>query len=93
MAEKKRILVLKDVCTGFIMRSLNKFDSERVVETLIEIFSFFGVPQVIKSDSGSEFGSKLVKSLCDQLKIFKLVGTPHHQNSNEEISHAGRVGI
>ena len=83
VGDKKRVLVVKDVCTSFIiMKSMTKFTSEHVAQELLQIFSNFGVPQVIKTDPGSEFSSKFFKSLCEELKILKLEGTPHHQQSN-----------
>ena len=83
VGHKKRILVVKDVCTSFIiMRLMTKFTSSDVASALLEIFAHFGIPQVIKTDAGSEFSAKYFKGLCNELKILKLEGTPHHQQSN-----------
>lgn len=52
-----------------------------VVRALIQYFSFYGVPNKISSDPGSEFNNKLLKELLSFYKVDVHIGTPNNPNS------------
>lgn len=52
-----------------------------VVRALMKYFSFYGIPQKISSDPGTEFNSELLRELTDLHKIKLHIGTPNNPNS------------
>lgn len=52
-----------------------------VVRALMKYFSFYGIPQKISSDPGTEFNNELLKELTDLYKIKLHIGTPNNPNS------------
>ena len=56
--------------------------TEEVADALIGVFARVGIPQEIASDQGSNFMSRLMKELCDQLQIRRVTTTPYHQAAN-----------
>lgn len=52
-----------------------------IVRALIKYFSFYGTPQKISSDPGTEFNNALIKELTDLHKITLHIGTPNNPNS------------
>jgi transposase InsO family protein len=66
------ILVIVDVCTGFIiLRAIKDTRAETVAPVLWNIFNDFGFPRVIQSDNGPEFTSQVVH------EITRLSGVDH----------------
>lgn len=52
-----------------------------VVRALITYFSFYGTPNKISCDPGSEFNNALMKETLDFYKIILHIGTPNNPNS------------
>lgn len=52
-----------------------------VVRALMKFFSFYGIPQKISPDPGTEFNNELLKELTDLYKIKLHIGTPNNPNS------------
>lgn len=52
-----------------------------VVRALIKYFSFYGIPQKISSDPGTEFNNALLKELLAFYKIDLHISTPNNPNS------------
>lgn len=52
-----------------------------VVKALIKYFSYYGTPNKISSDPGSEFNNSLLKELLAFYKIELHIGTPNNPNS------------
>ncbi|KAG7307459.1 hypothetical protein JYU34_007655 [Plutella xylostella] len=48
---------------------------------MIKYFSFYGIPQKISCDPGTEFNNELFKELTDLYKIKLHIGTPNNPNS------------
>ena len=53
-------------------------DAESVAEGLMEVISHTGIPIELLSEQGSVFLSKVMKSLCNLLKIKQLKKTPYN---------------
>lgn len=52
-----------------------------VIRALIKFFSFYGVPNRISADSGTEFNNTLLKETLEFYKIELHITTPHNPNS------------
>ncbi|KAG6463695.1 hypothetical protein O3G_MSEX014027 [Manduca sexta] len=52
-----------------------------IIRALSKYFSFYGIPNRISSDPGSEFNNNLLKEMLNFYKIELHIGTPHNPNS------------
>ena len=79
----KYILTIVDYATRYPeaipLRSTN---SKSVADALIQYFSRVGIPDEIVSDQGSNFMSKLLAQLYDQLGITKIKTSVYHPEAN-----------
>ena len=51
----------------------------------------FGVPDVLHTDQGKNFGSGLIKELCKSLKMDKTRTSPYHPQENGQVERHNRV--
>ena len=74
---------------------LKRVDNTSVLEALFEIFSAYGLPQVLLTDQGSVFTSKLTAAMCKEFKIQKLQTSPYHPQSEGALErwHASLKGM
>lgn len=79
----KYILTIVDYATRYPeaipLRSTN---SKTIADALIQYFSRVGIPDEIVSDQGSNFMSKLMAQLYDQLGITKIKTSVYHPEAN-----------
>lgn len=77
-------MIVKDLFTNFIILRIcdSQINGKVVAKLLHDIFSDFGVPKCLHTDSGTEFCNSSVAKLLEKYKIIHQIGTPHHQNSN-----------
>mgnify|MGYP002790961424 CR=1 FL=1 len=52
-------------------------ESEEVVRRLMMIFQDFGIPEIVHSDNGREFVSKIMDLVCKALKVSIRNGAPY----------------
>eukprot|EP00731_Ephydatia_muelleri_P023350 Em0015g933a len=52
--------------------------AERIVRVLIEVFSHFGIPEILHSDQGRNFESTILKKTCSAFGIVKSRTTSYH---------------
>ena len=78
--KKKYILVCTDYVTKWVeAKALYQANEQSVVDFLFEeIFTRFGVPREIVIDQGTQFMSKLVKSITQQYQIRHRTSSPDH---------------
>ena len=57
----------------------------------VEIFTRFGIPREIVTDGGSQFTSKLIKSLIQKYHIKNIVTSPYHPQDNRKLEGTNRV--
>ena len=79
MSRKKQyILVCIDYVTKWVeAKALYQANEQSVADFLFEdIFTHFGVPREIVTDQGTQFMSKLVKSIIQHYQIWDKVSTP-----------------
>lgn len=60
-------------------------DSISVHDSLVKYFSFYGIPETIISDSGTEFKNQNIQELLKSHKIQIHFGTPKHHESNSPV--------
>lgn len=80
----KYILVVSDYFTkwteAFPMRNM---EAETVASIIVEeVIARFGVPQVIHSDQGKQYESRLFQEMCKVLHITKTRTTAYHPQSD-----------
>ena len=56
-----------------------------------EIFTRFGVPRGIVTDQGTQFMSKLVKSITEQYQIRHRTSSPYHPQANGQVESTNKV--
>jgi transposase InsO family protein len=71
--DMKFILVYQDHLTKFVLRSLYSKRADEGAYHHLDIFTTFGVPNILHSDSGSEFCNQIIKSLCETWNDIKIV--------------------
>ncbi|XP_062599575.1 uncharacterized protein LOC134261133 [Saccostrea cucullata] len=77
------ILTLVDFATRYPEAvPLPSIETERVAETLIDIFSRIGVPEEMLSDMGSQFTSSIMREVSRLLSLNQLTTTPYHPMTN-----------
>ena len=78
--KKKYILVCTDYVTKWVeAKALYQANEQSIVDFLFEeIFTRFGVPREIVIDQGTQFMSKLVKSITQQYQIRHQTSSPYH---------------
>lgn len=82
--DNKYILVAPDYFTklteAFPMRNM---EAEAVASIILEeVIARFGVPQVIHSDQGKQYESRLFQEMCEVLDITKTRNTAYHPRSD-----------
>lgn len=77
------ILVLIDICTGFvILRALQTKAALEVARALWQIFADYGIPKIIQSDNGSEFKNKVINSLSSLMGVDHRLVAPYNPRAN-----------
>lgn len=67
-------------------------EAETVVDALVEgLFSRFGVPEVIHTDQGRNFESRLFATMCEKLGSHKTRTTPLHPQSDGLVERFNRT--
>ena len=79
----KYILTIVDYATRYPEAiPLRTTNAKTVAEALIQYFSRVGIPDEIVSDQGSNFMSKLLAQLYDQLGVTKIKTSVYHPEAN-----------
>ena len=80
--ENKYVVVFQDLftnCKWPMVYPISNQRAERIACLLVEeIVPFFGVPEALLSDRGTNSLSHLMKDVCKRLGIEKLNTTAHH---------------
>jgi hypothetical protein len=80
------ILAVVDSFTGFlVLRPLRNKTTAAIAVALWEIFSNFGFPRFIQSDSGGEFVSDLIDHLCKHFGMSHRLVVPYLHKGNGKI--------
>ena len=89
----KYILTFQDELSKYtIVVLILQQDAETIASVFVEETVLkFGIPQVILTDQGSNFLSKLFKNVCKLLKIKKLKTTAYHPQTNGASERTHRV--
>ena len=62
---------------------LSETTSEAIAKAFVEnIVSRYGVSQILLSDRGSNFVSKLMQSICKLLGVKRIMSSPRHPQAN-----------
>lgn len=80
----QNILVITDHFTKFSIAVPTRNQTARVTAEAIfnNFILFYGIPEKLHSDQGTNFCSKIVKELCSILGIYKSRTTPYHPMGN-----------
>ena len=77
------ILTLVDYTTRYLGAiPLKNVQTEMIAETLVDIYSRFGIPEEILSDQGSQFISQCMQEVSRLLSIKRLTSSPYHPICN-----------
>ena len=89
----KYILVMTDLFTKYaISVSLVVTEAKDVAKETVERWVLhFGVPDVLHTDQGKNFGSGLIKELCKLFKMDKTRTSPYHPQGNGQVERHNRV--
>lgn len=77
------VLTMQCELTKFVVAAPIQFkDAKTVAETLVKEFILkYGIFKILKSDQGTEFTNKLMKEICELLKINQKFSTPYHHET------------
>ena len=80
----KNVLVVVDHFTQYMQAFVTQNQTVRMTTRVLynEYFSVFGFPQLLMSDQGTGFTSKVIQAMCSLLGIEKIRTTPYHPQSN-----------
>ena len=83
-AQKKLLLVATDYFSKWIeVEAFTSIKDKNIVRFMWKnIVCLFGIPQLIITDNGSQFDSRVYKNFYHELKIKKLYSTPWYPQSN-----------
>ncbi|CAL8101398.1 unnamed protein product [Calicophoron daubneyi] len=56
--------------------------TEATIEKLEDIFGYFGIPETLVSDNGTQFTSEVFQDFCQRLAIQHVHSPPYHPQSN-----------
>eukprot|EP00731_Ephydatia_muelleri_P003703 Em0001g3703a len=65
--------------------------AERIVLALIDIFSRFGIPEILHSDQGRNFESTILKKTCAAFGIVKSRTTSYHPQGDGMVERLNRT--
>jgi hypothetical protein len=88
----RMILVLSDNFTRWKDAIAVPDGTAEVIARVLEerVFSYFGMPERIHTDQGSQFESKLFQELCTLWRIDKSRTTPYHPQGNGVVERGNR---
>lgn len=82
-AGNRHVLVVCDYATRYPEAiPVKSMEADVIADELVAIFSRMGLPDEILSDQGTNFTSKLMRNVCELLKIHKLQTSPYHPQCN-----------
>ena len=89
----KHILVMTDFFTKYVVSvPLNGTEALDAAKEIVESWILrFGVPDVLHTDQGKNFGSELMLEVCRLLKIDKTRTSPYHPQGNGQVERHNRV--
>ena len=89
----KHILVMTDLFTKYVVSvPLKGTEAPDVAKEIVESWILrFGVPDVLHTDQGKNFGSELMLEVCRLLKIDKTRTSPYHPQGNGQVERHNRV--
>lgn len=85
MAEKQKFLTFLDKFSKVAQALPYTGNATSCADQLVHFFQFFGIPQQIISDNGSEFQNEVVKGLLNAHNIKIHFTTPYHHESNSPV--------
>lgn len=79
----QNFIIVIDYFSKFIETSkLNKLDSISTISTLKSIFARHGIPNIIRSDQGTNYSSEEFKNFVNDWGIQHIMSSPTHAQSN-----------
>ena len=92
-SKAKHILVITDWFTKFVVSTpLVGTESEDGARAIVEKWVLkFGVPDVLHTDQGKNFGNQLILDMCRLLKIDKTRTSPYHPQGNGQVERHNRI--
>ena len=82
----KNYLCIVDYHSKFpIIQRMEGLSAENLITTVKIIFSEYGIPCRLMSDTGSNFVSEKFRSFCSSLNIEQAVSSSYHHQSNGQV--------
>lgn len=86
------ILVVIDLFTGFVLtRPLKTKTSSETAANIFQIYTDFGPPRVVQSDSGAEFVNAIFSELSELAGVEIRTSTPYYKHSTGAVERVNRT--
>ena len=92
---KKYVMVMADAFSKYVvLQAISNKEAATVAKALHERWNLlFGAPREIVSDRGKEFDNKVVRELCTQFGIKRILTSAFHPQSNGQAERFNRTMI
>ncbi|KAI5094884.1 hypothetical protein C0J45_14959, partial [Silurus meridionalis] len=86
------ILIISDYATRYPEAfPLHSITTPKIINALIQLFSWVGIPEEILTDQGTNFTSRLMKHLHRQLGITAIKTSPYHLQTDGLVEHFNKT--
>jgi hypothetical protein len=87
-----KILSVIDAFSGYtFFRPIPNEQTSTIVDQLLEIFAITSYPRVLQSDNAANLTSKIMKSLCEALRITKITFSPYRSQTNGKVERLNQT--
>jgi transposase InsO family protein len=89
----KYILTFQDDLSKYVVDvPIERQDADTVARAFVErIVLLYGTPQIVQTDQGSNFMSKVFRNTCSLLRVKKIQSTAFHPESQGSIERSHRL--
>ena len=85
---RQYIIIVDDYSNFFELRALSDTRASSVITSLKSQFARHGIPNIVRSDNGSQFSSSDFKTFSQEWDFEHITSSPYHARSNGKVEKA-----